>query len=193
MSSDTMDILVAIDADTILSSVGKNFNGTVFSISTDPAAPTQLYSYTDALGRLDQKVIYMVARHDGVVNNSQGGSELEVKVNLGDSIRWRSTTLSKGLENAVVLYKYTQTNGSGRIGHGGQYIPEPSPVYGSPLPIINFESYSSAPTKQNVENFFWQGEAVQKGDIRYSWAFMIVDSNNKILGYCSWDPYITIN
>lgn len=193
MSNDTMDILVAIDTDTILNSVGKSFNGKVFSLSSDPTKPSQLYDYVDSFGRLDQSVIYMTAPRSNVIGNSQGSSELNVQVNLGDSIRWRSTSLSKGLDHAVVLYQYSQTDGSGLIGHRDQKGPEPSPVYGSPLPIINFENYSSTPTKQDVENYFWQGEAQKTGNIRYSWAFMIVDSKNKVIGYCSWDPYITIN
>jgi hypothetical protein len=193
MSNDTMDILVAIDTDTILNSVGKSFNGKVFTLSNDSTKPSQLYSYADNFGRLDQSVVYMIAPRNSVIGNSQGGSELNVQMNLGDSIRWRATSLSKGLDHAVVLYQYTQTDGNGRIGHLDQNGPEPSPVYGSPLPIINFDNYSSTPKKQDVENYFWQGEAQIKGNIRYSWAFMIVDSQNKVLGYCSWDPYITIN
>ncbi|MGF6401378.1 hypothetical protein ABH905_005044 [Pseudomonas frederiksbergensis] len=196
MSNDIVDILVAIDTDTLLNMEGKEFKGgMVFSLANSTSAdPIQIGSYygiNDGKG-LDTKVIYMIAPYSNVIA-SEGIAELNIQVKVGDVIRWRSTALSKGLDHAVLLYRYTKSSGQGIIGHGDKLGPDVSPVYTSPLPIINFDNPGSTPTKQNVENFYWQGEAQMQGQLTYSWDFMIVDSSNKVLGYCTWDPYITIN
>lgn len=194
MSNDIVDILVAIDTDTLLYMDGKDIGGKSYSLANStPDSPIQIGSfYDDNKKGLDTKVIYMIAPYGNVIS-SEGIAELNIHVNNGDVIRWRSTALSKGLDHAVLLYQYSKSSGDGIIGHGEKSGPDASPVYTSPLPIINFDNPASTPTKQNVENFYWQGTAQKPGKLTYSWDFMIVDSSNKIIGYCTWDPYITIN
>ncbi|NBF06527.1 hypothetical protein GV819_30065 [Pseudomonas sp. Fl5BN2] len=189
--SNIWNILVAIDAQSILDYNGKSLSGKPFNISQNSAAPTQLYNFFVNGIRLDQQVIHMISNAD-IVGASQGTAELSINVQSGDVIRWRSTSLSKGLDKAVLLYQYSQTDGPGSIGPNSDG-PAPSDVYNSPLPLINTKNHAGTPQKQSVENFYWQGNAERPGKIRYSWAFMIVDSSNKVLGYCSWDPYIYVN
>lgn len=189
-----VDIMVTIDVDTILNSEGQKFDTGVFHIhKTDPTQPTHLYNYTNQSGRLSSQAIYMVARRNMTNQTSEGTDELVVNVREGDHIRWRTTSLSKGLEHAVLLYKYTQSNPQ-VTNQNPAYVQNVAPqvLDQTPLPIINQKNPSGQPIAQTVRNFYWEGDAIRQGSITYTWAFMIVDKDNNIVGYCDWDPYINI-
>jgi len=190
-----VDIMITIDVDTILSSEGQTFDSGVFHIEkTNPNTPSHLYNYTNRSGRLSSQAIYMVARRDATNQTSEGTDELVVNVREGDHIRWRTTSLSKGLDHAVLLYKYTQTSPL-VTSQNPDYVQniQPKVLDQTPLPIINVNNPSGQPIAQVVRNFYWEGDAIRQGSITYTWAFMIVDRNNKVVGYCDWDPYINIS
>ncbi|NBF06499.1 hypothetical protein GV819_29915 [Pseudomonas sp. Fl5BN2] len=99
-----VDIMVTIDVDTLLGSEGQTFDSGAFHLEkNNPNAPTHLYNYTNPSGRLSSQAIYMVARRDATNQTSEGTDELVVNVREGDPIRWRTTSLSKGLDHAVLL------------------------------------------------------------------------------------------
>ncbi|WP_025128239.1 AidA/PixA family protein [Pseudomonas sp. PH1b] len=195
MNDNILDIMITIDVDTILNSEGQQFDNNVFHIQkTDSTKPTHLYDYTNSSGRLSTQAIYMVARRNETNQISEGTDELVVNVHEGDHIRWRTTSLSKGLDYAVLLYKYKQSDPpvtDTDLDHvqnvRAQVLDQ------TPLPIIDVNNPSGPPIAQVVRNFYWEGDAIRQGSITYTWAFMIVDRDNKVVGYCDWDPYINIS
>ncbi|WP_047286236.1 AidA/PixA family protein [Pseudomonas protegens] len=195
MNDNIIDIMVTIDVDTILNSQGKKFDsGQVFTLEkSNPKQPSHLYNFSTGGVRLSSQAIYMVARR----NNTQvgeGSDELSINLKEGDLIHWRSTSLSEGLYHAVLLYQYTQTSPA-VTPQNPDYVQGVTPVVlnHTPMPIINQNDPSAQPIAQSVKNFYWEGRAVRQGSITYTWAFMIVDSDNQVVGYCDWDPYINID
>lgn len=195
MNDNIIDIMVTIDVDTILNSQGKKFDsGQVFTLEkSNPKQPSHLYNFSTGGVRLSSQAIYMVARR----NNTQvgeGSDELSINLKEGDLVHWRSTSLSEGLYHAVLLYQYTQTSPA-VTPQNPDYVQGVTPVVlnHTPMPIINQNDPSAQPIAQSVKNFYWEGRAVRQGSITYTWAFMIVDSDNQVVGYCDWDPYINID
>ncbi|MGC5699152.1 inclusion body family protein [Pseudomonas sp. NFXW11] len=196
-ASKIVDIMVIIDVGTILESKGKSFIGGTFELSSDPHHPTNLYNFIDSDHvKLSDKVVFMSARRD-YADSGEGTAELAVNLNSGDIVHWRSTSLTKDMNYSVILYKYVQTfPDPNAVGECLTQI-APNTLPKSPLPIINTSNpndYSGQPTAQIVKNFYWQANAtLPYTGITYTWSFMIVDSSNKVLGYCSWDPYFNIS
>ncbi|WP_248765864.1 AidA/PixA family protein [Pseudomonas protegens] len=195
MNDNIIDIMVTIDVDTILNSQGKKFDsGQVFTLEkSNPKQPSHLYNFSTGGVRLSSQAIYMIARR----NNTQvgeGSDELSINLKEGDLVHWRSTSLSEGLYHAVLLYQYTQTSPA-VTPQNPDYVQGVTPVVlnHTPMPIINQNDPSAQPIAQSVKNFYWEGRAVRQGSITYTWAFMIVDSDNQVVGYCDWDPYINID
>lgn len=195
MNDNIIDIMVTIDVDTILNSQGKKFDsGQVLTLEkSNPKQPSHLYNFSTGGVRLSSQAIYMVARR----NNTQvgeGSDELSINLKEGDLVHWRSTSLSEGLYHAVLLYQYTQTSPA-VTPQNPDYVQGVTPVVlnHTPMPIINQNDPSAQPIAQSVKNFYWEGRAVRQGSITYTWAFMIVDSDNQVVGYCDWDPYINID
>ncbi|VVP51240.1 inclusion body family protein [Pseudomonas fluorescens] len=160
------DVLVTIDTETIL----KNYP----NISKNPAAPTLI----------DVKHVYMVTNQDNVVSGQAGG-ELNLKAQVGDLIRWRETSLSQGFETAVVFYQFIANAGK-------ELISTPTPRKATACIAIPNTSNPSVPSCQKVDNYYWSSETLSTGSVTYHFNFLIVDRECKIVGCCSWDPFITI-
>ncbi|MFJ3006194.1 inclusion body family protein [Pseudomonas fluorescens] len=161
------DILVSIDTETIL----KKYP----NISKDPKNPTLI----------DWHHVYMVTNQDNVVSGQAGG-ELDLKAQVGDLIRWRETSLSQSFEQAVIFYKF--------IGNAGaDLISPPSPRKATACVAVPNRENPSVPSCQKVDNHYWSSETLDCGRVTYHFHFLIVDRNCKIIGCCSWDPFISIH
>ncbi|MEO0731416.1 MAG: inclusion body family protein [Bacteroidota bacterium] len=161
-----IDVLISIDADTILSKYGKG---------TDPANPRQI---------TDKSLIYMITRQDDQVSGN-AGAELNVKAETLDTIRWRETSLTLNAAYSAILYKFVATA-------GGNLISPPVPLIvevDEPLPDPNDLLH---PKSQTVKNYFWNCNVLQAGSVTYHFNFMIVDRHGDVQGYYWWDPFITI-
>ncbi|WP_409284843.1 AidA/PixA family protein [Pseudomonas protegens] len=189
MNDNIVDILITIDVDTILESAEQG----LFKLSQDASTPSQLYNIYDGNNRLSDLVVYMVVRRSNA-DGADGGSELAVNLRQGDQLRWRATSLSKGLYYSVIIYQYTQTHPP-LSEDPNPYLTNvvPTVLPSTPLPIINRDNPAGQPIPQNVKTFYWQADATRVCTrVTYTWSFMIVDRDNKVLGYCSWDPYFSI-
>lgn len=160
------DVLVSIDTETIL----KNYP----NISKNPATPTMI----------DVNHVYMVTNQNNVVSGQAGG-ELNLRAQVGDLIRWRETSLSQSFETAVIFYKF--------IGNvGNELISTPTPRKATACVAVPNPSNPSVPSCQKVDNHYWSSETLSTGSVTYHFNFLIVDRDCKIVGCCSWDPFITI-
>lgn len=196
-----VDIMIVIDVLTILqcNNQGVFKNG----LSQDSNQPTQLYSYymPNSSTRVSDQVVCMYTTRNYVSggSNSEGTAELSVDLNQDDYVHWRTTTLTKDMKYAAILYQYTQTNpdpATDRNVYLDQITANVS--QNTPMPIINNSnppgSYCEQPFQQKVTTYYWSAHAAKAcSNLRYNWSFMIVDPNNKILGYCAWDPYFVIS
>lgn len=160
-----IDILMTVDAETIMKNYGP---GTAVS-------PTSI----------DESMIYLIVRSENGVFG-EGSGELKVKAHTLDTLRWRETTLTLNAAYSAILYQYQAMGGQKEI------LSTPEPVVAevqTPLPDPDDPLH---PKTQTMNNYFWNAQAVSTGEVTYAFSFMIVDRNNVVQGYYSWDPFIQV-
>lgn len=163
--SNIINVLIAVDAETILERFGKN---------TDPNRPTAI---------TNSNLIYMTTRQNQL--GSSPGSELTINASPGDVIRWRETTLSENSEYTGILYRFNALS-------GGDLISQPQPLLmtrSEPLP--NAKDPLN-PTTQNIKSYFWNCTVLETGSVTYNFSFMILNAKGEKQGYYYWDPFIHI-
>ncbi len=152
------------------------------------SSPTNLGSYSSS-----DNYIYMISRN-GSVNNNQAKSELSIKVNPGDTIRWAMTSFESNADYTPYLYNShfnPSTSLSGMRFLSLQlntYLP-PVGAYDNGDP--NLDNSQGVPTRAVVG----QTDVLQSGSqIQYTMSFKVVNNmNGQPLGYFTWDPFITIS
>ncbi|AZC24361.1 MULTISPECIES: AidA/PixA family protein [Pseudomonas] len=199
-NENTIDIMILIDVATILDYSKQGILPT--QLSMDPSKPTPLYNYLlpGTQTNVSSQVICMYTARSNVSpgSNSEGSDELSVTMKQGDNVYWRTTTLSKDMIYAAVLYDYEQTAPNPKV-DTTVYLKniDASVLSDTPMPVINNHnppaSYHDQPIPQKVTTYYWSAQAVNKcNNLRYNWSFMLVGPDNGTLGYCSWDPYFII-
>jgi hypothetical protein len=163
--SEYIDVLITIDAKTIVDKYGKNSN------SNSPTG-------------IDRALIHLDARQSQVVS-APGTVDLAVAASPGDTIRWRETTLSMNTDYTGILYGFT-------LQSGGQLISPPRPLL-FPLsePLPNMQDPLN-PTMQKIQSYVWQSDIMSPGRVTYTFRFMILNQKGVKLGYYTWDPVIVI-
>ncbi|MFD8530506.1 inclusion body family protein [Streptosporangium canum] len=164
--SEFINVLIAIDAETILGKYGKN---------TDPNSPASIPD--------SSSLIYMTTRQNQL--GSTPGSELTINASPMDIIRWRETTLSLNSEYTSVLYRFNALSGQGLISTPvprSVVLNEPQPSSQDPL----------NPTTQKINSYYWESEVLDTGTVTYNFSFMILNHKGEKQGYYYWDPYINI-
>lgn len=165
MSEEIIDVLIVIDAETILRTYGTN---------TDPTKPAQIAG----------ERVYMITKKADVISGN-AGSELKIAARTLDVVRWRETSLSLNADYDAILYKFV-------VGSGGTLISPPEAMevnVNTPLPD---PANPLHPKTQTIKSYFWSSTVLGAGDVAYHFMFMIVDRDGKVKGYYSWDPYIHI-
>jgi len=160
-----IDILMAVDADTIISSYPP---GT-------PSKPTPI----------DETMIYLIVRQENGVFG-EGTGELKVTARTLDTLRWQETSLSVNATYSAILYKYAPVGGKQNI------LSTPYPVVAevkTPLPVPGNLLH---PATQTINSYFWSAQAIAEGEITYAFNFMLTDRDNIVQGYYSWDPFIQV-
>lgn len=163
--SEFIDVLIAFDA----LSIAKQYP----DASRNPEAPTQV----------DYGLIYMTTRHDRVVGTS--GAELNFRANPRDIIRWRETTLSLNSEYSALLYRYVS---------GDALIGKPRVVISDGTYVMPKDGAVDSPdfTTQDYQDHYWEADVSKVGQVTYHFYFQILDSDQQLIGYFQWDPFITI-
>ncbi|UQI42246.1 AidA/PixA family protein [Vreelandella venusta] len=160
-----IDILMAVDADTIISN----------SPPGTSSKPTSI----------DETMIYLIVRQENGVFG-EGTGELKVTARTLDTLRWRETSLSANATYSAILYKYEPIGGEQGI------LSTPYPIVAevkTPLPVPGDPLH---PVTQTINSYFWSAQAVAEGEITYAFNFMLTDRDNIVQGYYSWDPFIQI-
>lgn len=162
--SKIINVLVAIDSDSILKKFGNN---------TDPEHPVYIQG---------PNLIFMIAEPENTISG-QASEELRLKGTPGDVIRWHE--ISSCMDFNVLLYKFVITSGDKLIS-----TPE-SFVRSTTIPLPN-PSDPLHPRTEDIDTSFWNSDVLRIGDVAYLFHFMILDRASKIQGYYCWDPYIHI-
>lgn len=162
-----IDVLVVIDAETIINKFGKN---------TDSNNPVQV---------TDPNLIFMVTKRTDAVSGN-GGNELKIaSKRLDTTIRWKETSLSLISTYSALLYKFTATSGSNLIS------PPVSLLVTAQTPLSD-PSNPAVPKIQTSKTYFWNCNVLKSGKVTYHFNFMILDRSGKVQGYYWWDFYIEI-
>lgn len=165
-SSKIIDVLIVLDAETIVARYG---------LSTDPQNPLQV---TDA------NLIYMITNQANAVSGN-AGNELNLAARTMDVIRWRETTLSLNADYQGILYKFVATAGD-------DLISPPVPLLAKVNTPLPNPADPTHPNTQLIEDYFWSSTVLQPGDVTYHFSFMVVDRDSNVLGYFWWDPFLHI-
>jgi hypothetical protein len=161
----TTDVLITIDARTILARYGKN---------TSSTSPTPI----------SRDLIHLDVQQSQAIS-APGSIDLAIAASPGDDIRWRETTLSMNYEYSGILYDFV-------IQSGAELISRPQPFTFSraePLPNPNDPLN---PTTQQVKSYVWQSTVLATGSVTYTFRFMILDNKGAKQGFYTWDPSIII-
>lgn len=177
-----IDILIAVDAEKVIQSLGKN-NGQQIG---------KYKQFGDA--ELAAQCIFMVAPWANAVNN-EGQWDPHNTANKGDKIRWRMTSMSMGHSLQCFISHIS-------VKSGAQYITQPKPTCETvDIPQID----SSAPGLNKticrpLEDYYWESMVLEKNTVTYYISFVICgegcsDGGNSC-GCCNccggyqWDPWI---
>ncbi|MFK7049996.1 Inclusion body protein [Flavobacterium columnare] len=174
----TISIQIAVDAASLASQVA---SGSIKAGTQ--SSPTSLGAWSDS-----NVFITMTSQNSNVTNNSQGQSELNVKANSGDQVQWFMTTFDNNVDYTAFLYNGTFNPNTAFSGltyitpQVNNYLPPTNNPTGSLTKFTNNENYAI-------------GTVLQVGtSIQYTLSFTLVNnSNGSIIGYFTWDPFITVN
>ncbi|MPQ49271.1 hypothetical protein GCQ56_19905 [Marinifilum sp. N1E240] len=165
-TQEIIDVLIAVDTETIISNYGLN---------KDPNNPVQI---TDA------SLIFMITKRDDALSGN-AGTELAIGAKTLDTIRWRETSLSLNATYSALLYKFVATA-------GGDLISNPIPLLVEVQTPLPDPSNPTMPKTQTIESYFWTSTVLKPGSVTYHFNFMILDRAGNVQGYYWWDPYIKI-
>ncbi|KAF0249120.1 MAG: aidA [bacterium] len=167
----TIDILIAVDAETILSKFSNN-----------------LGSQDNPTHTLDQ-YLRMIARHNNTLLGI-GNSGIDIKAEIGNNVRWRAASLSINFDYDVLIYRFS--NPPLTQGQNLGYISVPEALDGTiQEPVLNPDN-PSQPVFREVTNYYWQSTIKKTGIIGYNFHFMITGRNGKVYGYFQGGGLITV-
>jgi len=150
-------------------------------LSHNPSAATPLKDN-------GKDTVFMVTTTGNVIAG-QAGNELNIGVDAGDIIRFRTVSLTNVSDYKCFIH---HTN----VSHGAELlspddfefqcpnINEPYPAPGWPHNGVDSEKRA---------DYFWQTNPVSKGQATYQFVVAIYDRHANLKGYVTWDPFITIN
>lgn len=169
--SKTINILIAIDTDAVISSY-KN-------PSQDPNNPTGI----------GHQFGFMVATGTKV-NSGQGTGDLSITALVGDTVRAFGVSGSNNFEDAVLVYGMPRYAG---VQVFGTFI---SQMF-TKSTVVPGSAKSPLPPSTQVQPFwFYQSSIVAKGTENYKVQFGLWTRDDsgqpKLYGYFDWDPQITV-
>jgi nematocidal protein AidA len=145
--------------------------------------PTNLGAWTGS-----DVFISMITQNSYLASN-QGGSELDVKANSGDSVRWNVSTFDGDSDYTAYLYNGNFTPSASITAlsyfnmHTSVYLPSGS------------DPVNSAPALFHNNVYATQGTVIEAGQrIQYTLCFKLVNnSTGAVIGCFTWDPFISIS
>ncbi|WP_444997467.1 AidA/PixA family protein [Aliikangiella sp. IMCC44359] len=172
-----IDILVTVNGEQLAAQIR---DGSLKPGSID--SPTNLGSWQSS------DVYISMTAQNNFVDNDEGKSELSVKANSGDAVRWTMTTFDENTDNTAFLYDghFNPSTGITNLTyfnmHTSSYLPSGSNPRGG-VQLFHNNTYVA------------QGNIIESNQtIQYTLSFQLVDNTTgKVLGYFTWDPFIKVS
>ena len=159
----THDILLAIDADTIIQTFGLTTNSQKSPAGVGSAHVTAMTSAdkTNSIGVFD------------------------ISVEVGDSIRWYIA--SPGFQYSCYIYNFIDTLNKNDISESG-IILQPTPMaFPSQTYTPNSDpTKTTQPTPQKIKDCCWNTTVVATGNLSYGIQFIVFDNSENPLMYCEY-------
>ncbi|KVO01386.1 hypothetical protein WJ85_00925 [Burkholderia ubonensis] len=165
-----IDILTVLDIETILQNQSP--------LSNTPYPATGLQG----------NVVYMLTADKNAISG-QGKSELDIKADGGDVIRWRTVSVSDESDYKAYIYAINYSKGADLLSGATPF----STNFDEPYPPQGWPKSTNELKDENRADFFWQTTAVGEGKATYQLIVAIYDRKKNLKGYVTWDPYITIS
>ena len=161
MSSNIIDVLIAVDCESIISTYGEN---------DAPNNPPMM----------EYESLYMVIRGDNSLNYNKS-PYLYLKASAENdlsatSIRWRVHSLSMGFGYEAFLTNFV-------LYAGKDVVSQPQPRVLQTKSFFPDKSNQGQLISQEVGDKFWESTVLQPGYIAYFFYLAIVDHTGKVRGY----------
>ncbi|HDR9509153.1 hypothetical protein C5615_16515 [Burkholderia cepacia] len=172
-----VDVLTAFDVEKILG-YQKPHN----QLSKDPSTPTLLPS-----NGYDE--VYMITTDRNVISG-QAGSNLSMRAEVNDVIRWRTISLTDVADYKCFIHTFKIMSvtapedpplSSPKFEHS--YPSEPDPAPGWP---------NNGVKERPGSDFYWHATARRPGTATYTFVVAVYQRHGELVGYFQWDPSITI-
>lgn len=169
-----VNVLIVIDTDKILQEHS--------TLSQDPNNPTGL--------RHDSQ--YMICT-GAQVNSGQGTADLSFKANVGDEVSFRGVSISGNSEDAIIVYgiKYWKADQV-----FNNFVADMVTRKNAVMP--NTSSDNGLPAVHGAASFTSFDSKVRNAGTEYFYVYIAVyklsadGENQNFVGYCYWDPQITV-
>ncbi|MBC8954212.1 AidA/PixA family protein [Xenorhabdus sp. PB62.4] len=186
--ADVIDVLVVVDAQSIMKYITDN----KMKNEMDVNKPILLGNKSEYIHMLTppNKEHYM---------SGQGTSELWIKVNIGDVVRWRGVTLSKDSEYSAALLKLKSVGGTPQ-----NYFatPKVQPIH-SYVPVLKSDNAILNPDPLEVNfqetiGYYWETSIknmpIPGKSITQNYTFTVgIYKNGNPKAYVHWDPAIVLD
>jgi hypothetical protein len=120
--------------------------------------------------------------NDGQDNN-EGGFALDIKAEIGDTIRWRMVSLTGGFEYQCFIQSFKFTSGVAVISSLGHKTETVS---------CAVQGADGTVTAQQIQDYYWETTVAAKGSAGYNILISIFDSQANHIGIFTSDPYIEV-
>ncbi|NRN27663.1 AidA/PixA family protein [Photorhabdus heterorhabditis] len=178
MNNNTIDILVAVDVESILSDMS-DANKT---LSQDRNNPTQVNG---------EYFYYITTQHQIYSPSENTSDKLTLTGRIGDIVRWRTSSLSAQFDHQTFLY-HIETKGPSTLITAPLLLPETSMVM-----VPNIETSQAIintpynPIPESDKNYYQQSTLTGAGNVEYTWYIAIYnraktkdDPESGLVGYC---------
>lgn len=119
--------------------------------------------------------------HDGQDNN-EGGYAMDIKANVGDTIRWRMISMSLGFEYQCFIQSFLFSFGSNIMSAPTRKV--------EAVPFVSQDA-SGVITAKQINDYYWESTISATGQAGYNVNLSIFDSNSNRVGIFSVDPYFS--
>ncbi|CDL86734.1 AidA/PixA family protein [Xenorhabdus cabanillasii] len=186
--ADVIDVLVVVDAQSIMKYI------TDKKITNDNNVDKPIF-----LGNTTEYIHMLTPPNKEHYIKGQGTSELWIKVNIGDVVRWREVTLSKDSEYSAALLKLKPVGGTPK-----NYFAAPTvqPIH-SYIPVLKSDNSIPNPDPLEVNfqeaiGYYWETSIknmpVPGKSITQCYTFTVgIYKNGNPKAYVQWDPAIVLD
>lgn len=116
-------------------------------------------------------------------DNNEGGYAMDINANVGDTIRWRMTSLPLGFEYQCFIQSFAFSFGSNILSAPSRKV--------EVVPFVCQDENGVIKSNQ-INDYYLESTVSAKGQAGYNVILSIFDSNSNRVGIFSVDPYFSV-